>query len=346
MKISVIIPVYNAAVFVEKAVKSAHHFDCVDEIILVEDGSIDDSLVVCKEIIDKYPKTKLFTHNNNENKGAGATRNFGILKARNEWISFLDADDFFLDNRFDKEKELNKKGKIFDGLYGALGIHYHSEEIKKTIRNKYGNAYELTTVSEQIKPKELKYVLLEMHSKINGYFHLDTFTVRKELLVAVGLFNTKLKLHQDTDILIKLACEGNLVSGEIRKPIALRGVHEGNRITNNKNIKQTRFLFYKELYFWMKDNHKEEKIHFHLFNNYKYYEYIADDRSKNIFSVLKHTLKNLSILFNDKPFFDKLVNYSKLPNFAKRIIRGLKRKIMHLFFIKQLKKYNTDYPEQ
>ena len=105
MNISVIIPVYNASGFIKNAVKSAHHFDCVSEIILIEDGSTDSSLEVCEELVYRYDKVSLYSHPNHVNKGAGASRNLGIEKANNKWIAFLDADDIFLENRFNKELE-------------------------------------------------------------------------------------------------------------------------------------------------------------------------------------------------------------------------------------------------
>ena len=71
MKISVIIPVYNAESFIEKSVKSAAIQKCVKEIILVEDGSNDNTFEKCKDLTKKYKQVRLTTHPNNENRGAG-----------------------------------------------------------------------------------------------------------------------------------------------------------------------------------------------------------------------------------------------------------------------------------
>lgn len=104
IEISVIIPVYNAAEFLEKAVKSAAYFDEVKEIILAEDQSTDHSLEICRRLVSEIPKVKLFQHPNGENRGAGASRNLGIDHATSDFIAFLDADDYYLPNRFDAEK--------------------------------------------------------------------------------------------------------------------------------------------------------------------------------------------------------------------------------------------------
>src|SRR5690554_4082261 len=99
-QVSVIIPVYNAANFVTQAVESAVVLGEVGEVIVVEDGSPDNALDICRELADKYSKVKLFQHPNGENRGPGASRNLGIMNASFDFISFLDADDWYLPNRF------------------------------------------------------------------------------------------------------------------------------------------------------------------------------------------------------------------------------------------------------
>ena len=125
MKISVIIPVYNAEKFVTNAVESALQFDEVFEVILVEDQSPDKALDVCKTLAKKHDRVKLFQHPDKGNHGAGESRNVGMRNATGDFIAFLDADDFFLPNRFDAERELFKNPDV-DGVYGAIGVHYWS----------------------------------------------------------------------------------------------------------------------------------------------------------------------------------------------------------------------------
>jgi glycosyltransferase involved in cell wall biosynthesis len=64
------------------------------------------------------------------NHGAGATRNLGIEKASQNFIAFLDADDYYLPNRFDAEKELFKNSEI-DGIFGAIGVEYLTEKERR-----------------------------------------------------------------------------------------------------------------------------------------------------------------------------------------------------------------------
>ena len=78
MKISVIIPVYNAEKYVSQAVESALQFNEVYEVVLIEDKSPDNALEVCRELAEKYDRVKLYQHPDKGNHGAGASRNLGI----------------------------------------------------------------------------------------------------------------------------------------------------------------------------------------------------------------------------------------------------------------------------
>ncbi|KZX11063.1 glycosyltransferase family 2 protein [Methanobrevibacter curvatus] len=94
--ISVIIPVYNAEKFIEKALgsltKQTFPFNKI-EVILIEDKSIDSSLDILKKFDQKYNNIKLII--NQKNKGINYNKNIGLKKASAEYIMFLDNDDYF-----------------------------------------------------------------------------------------------------------------------------------------------------------------------------------------------------------------------------------------------------------
>lgn len=79
MKISVIIPVYNAEKYVRRAVESALQQEKCGEVILVEDRSPDNALEVCKKLESEYKNLILYQHEGNANKGPGPSRNLGDL---------------------------------------------------------------------------------------------------------------------------------------------------------------------------------------------------------------------------------------------------------------------------
>ncbi|MEG0570777.1 MAG: glycosyltransferase family A protein [Oscillospiraceae bacterium] len=95
MDVSVIIPVYNSEKSINRVVKcfceQINTQDISYEILLINDGSTDNSLQICKELKTAYANVKVFTQ---ENKGPSAARNVGIKNASGEKIMFCDADDF------------------------------------------------------------------------------------------------------------------------------------------------------------------------------------------------------------------------------------------------------------
>ena len=95
-KISIVMPVYNGAEFLEKSIESISKQTLKDvELICVNDGSTDNSLEVLNELKNRYPFIKIITQ---ENQGSGAARNNGIKNATGEYVAFLDADDEFYDD--------------------------------------------------------------------------------------------------------------------------------------------------------------------------------------------------------------------------------------------------------
>ena len=99
-KVSVIIPVYNCENYISKSVESVINQDISEvEIILVDDGSTDDSLKVCQLLSLKYRNIKVISQGN---KGPGAARNAGLKIATGEYVTFLDGDDLLPKNIFNK----------------------------------------------------------------------------------------------------------------------------------------------------------------------------------------------------------------------------------------------------
>ena len=92
MLISVIIPVYNVEEYLHYAIESLEKQTYKNfEIILVNDGSTDNSGKLCDEYSEKYSNVRVF---HKENGGLSDARNFGVQKAKGEFITFLDPDDY------------------------------------------------------------------------------------------------------------------------------------------------------------------------------------------------------------------------------------------------------------
>lgn len=103
MLISLIIPVYNAEKYIAEAIESVLQQPLKSiEIILVNDGSTDNSGSVCKKYADEYENIQYIEQ---ENRGASAARNVGMENASGEYIMFLDADDKWVTNSLNVQIE-------------------------------------------------------------------------------------------------------------------------------------------------------------------------------------------------------------------------------------------------
>lgn len=90
--ISVIIPVYNSESTIRKCLESLNRQTYTNyEILIVDDGSTDNSLDICKEVCHHSNNVHIF---HKENGGSASARNLGLEKAKGEWITFVDSDDW------------------------------------------------------------------------------------------------------------------------------------------------------------------------------------------------------------------------------------------------------------
>ena len=132
-KISVIIPVYNTEKYLRRCFDSVIAQDYKNlEIVIINDGSEDNSEQIINEYKKKYPE--LISYYKKENSGVADTRNFGIEKAQGDYIMFLDSDDYidkallktleeYVNKNIDlikfKLQRVNEEGKALEIVSGA-----------------------------------------------------------------------------------------------------------------------------------------------------------------------------------------------------------------------------------
>ena len=240
MKVTVIIPIYNAADFLTRSVQSAVDQSEVVAIFLIEDGSTDTSLQVAQKLSEQFSKVTVFQHPDQANHGAGASRNLGLEKATTEYIAFLDADDWYLPQRFQTTQKQFTQFPQALGIYEAIGTQYTSEAHERTYLEKVkGRA--LTTIAPNISPADLFETLL-LGKK--GWCHLNGFTIKRTLLEQTGFFDQSLRQSQDLDFILKASLCNQLYPGELQTPVAIRGIHGNNRIFD----RPTATIYKKQLY--------------------------------------------------------------------------------------------------
>ena len=122
-KVSVIIPVYNVEKYLTRCVESVINQTYKNiEIVLVDDGSTDDSLKICNQISKKDSRVKVY---HKENGGSGSARNYGLNKSSGEYILFIDSDDYIENDTVEKMIE----HKDYDIVY--CGFDRVDENTKK-----------------------------------------------------------------------------------------------------------------------------------------------------------------------------------------------------------------------
>src|SRR5262245_11138655 len=125
-RVSAIIIVYNGAEFLRNAIDSIIGQTLQDwELIVVDDGSTDESAAIAEEYIAVRPQQiRLVRHEDGRNHGMSAARNLGIAEARGKYIGFLDADDEWLPNKLFDQVALLEADPTLGMVYGRTTIWY------------------------------------------------------------------------------------------------------------------------------------------------------------------------------------------------------------------------------
>jgi glycosyltransferase involved in cell wall biosynthesis len=181
MRISVVIPSHNRGHSLQRALQSVYQqTSAVDEVILVDDGSTDDSGASAARL---FPGLVVIRQ---PQRGVSAARNRGILAASHDWIALLDSDDCWLPHKIEAIREAAAGNPDF--------VLYHSDEI--WIRD-----------GVRVNP-------MQKHRKHGGWIFRhclplcaispSTAVIRKATLQALGLFDEDLPACEDYDLWLRL----------------------------------------------------------------------------------------------------------------------------------------------
>lgn len=239
MRISVVIPVYNAEKYLPYAITSVLAQEDLLELILVEDASPDRCLDICEEFASRDTRIRVLRHPDGMNHGTAASFNLGIRSATAPYIAFLGADDQYVEGGLRKLIGLMDELPDADAVYGHLGVTYHDPELKA--RHLERIPREVTGMDGFVAPEDL---LCQLLKGGRGHLSLDSILVRREILTGAYMFDESLRQGQDTDLILRLAGRYRLYGTTSRCLVALRGVHRGNRVFNLPEAQyyQDRFL--------------------------------------------------------------------------------------------------------
>ena len=237
-EVSVIVPVYNVEKYLEKCLNSLVNQTLENiEIIIVNDGTKDNSEEIIKKFIEKYPKKIVYLKK--ENGGLSDARNYGIPYAKGEYIAFLDSDDYVEKDIYKVMYELAKKENsdmvVCDFLW----------EYPNKVREDIGQVY-------KGKKEMLEKVRVVAWNKL----------IRKSILEKTQIQFPKGLRYEDVEFTYKLIPHLNKVSF-LKKPY-IHYIQRENSISNVQN-ERTKEIFtvlddviayYKENNFY--DEYKDE----------------------------------------------------------------------------------------
>lgn len=187
-KVSIIIPLYNEEKYIKDAINSILEQDYSNyEIIVIDDGSTDNSYNIVNNIKDK--RIKLFRFK--KNKGVGEARNLGIKKASGDYLAFLDADDYWEKDKLKKQVNfMEKNNYVFSfGNYTFVNKkRRHKVKVPKTIN--YEQALRNTTIfisTVMIDLKQIDKNTIYMHNIKIGADMTTWWNILKTGIIGYGI---------------------------------------------------------------------------------------------------------------------------------------------------------------
>ncbi|MBA4184036.1 MAG: glycosyltransferase [Acidobacteria bacterium] len=207
--VSVVIPAYNAARTLKATVQSVFEQTVQDfEIVIVDDGSTDDTIAVARSIEDS--RVKVITQ---ANGGAAAARNTGIKSAKGKYVAMLDADDLWMPNKLERQLAVFNSEKDVSAVQS--GVYYVNDNL------------EVISVERCVESKDILYETL-VFENLPGL--MSTLIVKRTAFEEIGYLDTKLVILEDWELAIRLARYCNFAS--IEEPLTLYRQFPGNRSRN------------------------------------------------------------------------------------------------------------------
>ena len=204
-KVSVIIPTFNRAQSVGKAINSVLKQTYLDfETIVVDDGSTDSTRIT----VDSYGDSVKYLYQ--ANSGPGSARNIGISNSTGEYIAFLDSDDFF------GEQNLQKKVSILEEQ-SQIGWIYSDWQFVE------GNFLEKGSVQHDYSKKQLSgNIFAELFYKRN-FITPSTVIVRRSVLDHVGYFDPLIPSQEEYDLWLRISAKYSV--HYINETLVFRTIH-------------------------------------------------------------------------------------------------------------------------
>lgn len=201
--LTIVIPVYNLEEYLERCVDSitSQYFKDDLEIIIINDGSTDNSLNIANQLKEKDSRIIVF---NSTNQGVSKARNFGITLAKGKYISFVDADDYLNHNWVDVFESLNENNELIICKsyteskanlvenYSFKHIDIYSQYVGIELFNKYnfikGTLHGIIFSRDFLKDKNIKFIEGLKNSEDTIFFVLAQYYAKQLKLVDIDFY--------------------------------------------------------------------------------------------------------------------------------------------------------------
>jgi hypothetical protein len=244
--VSVVIPVFNRPRYLAEAVASVLATDYSNlEILIVDDGSSDETPEVAQRLAGAHPRTvRTLRHPDGGNHGPGASRNRGASQGNGEYVCFLDSDDLMLPHRFRTGVPILDRDQGVDGVY-----EWTATEFLEGGEARRGTVRPVVTFDCADPSLVLDTILAR-----GQHWSTDAILLRRRSFVRVGGFSEDQRLRgfEDLVLWLKLAGVARLVRGS-EDPVAVYRLH-GRNISSADTLTQlTRpYLAYVEAFLWLR----------------------------------------------------------------------------------------------
>ena len=314
-KISVIIPTYNRAYLIGRAIKSVLNQTYQDfEIIVVDDGSTDNT----EKVVKSFNNAKISYIRHEKNRGEAAARNTGIKAAKNEYIAFQDSDDESFSQR------LEKQVIIFEEESQKIGLVYSDMiSIDEKGKKHYVKPAEFTPKDKFIYKKALNYERV--------CIGIGTSLIRKNCFEVAGFFDEKIPYFVDAEFFIRLS--KYFYFYHISEPLInfYRMNYDSDENLNRslKNLIISRKLILKKYFSDIKKDREILANHYlglciSLYENNEYEE--AKKYSQYLAKIYNYTNKDKKILSNHLYFIGNyLCSKGNFSEGRKYLVRAVKK---------------------
>ena len=237
--VAVVMPAYNCETSIERAVNSIVSQSVpVREIVIVDDGSSDGTVDVVKKLQQTVDCIRLIEQ---ANGGPAKARNTGIENASSQWIAFLDADDAWLPNRLERQKQLIDANPELNWASGAF------------TKVKMGSASAFVELHRSPFSRDLEEgqtgVFNALKEIADGTaLWTGCMLIRRSELTELKGFAPQIKGSEDIDLWVRLAIRNSML-GFVTDPIALYTVDQPNSVVgvNARSLDLTKFEFYERI---------------------------------------------------------------------------------------------------